>query len=141
MKFLPLLALLALIGCSPANSPAQVRADARAVVSLAQDAWIATGQVCVNLAVANSDQGLLDKCKSILLPARDSLIAAEAALDAWSAADQGNIACLVSKAVAGIAAGEQAVKDAGGQLPQLVDDAIQAAVALAAQCQVMDGGS
>jgi hypothetical protein len=89
VKYLLALVMAAVVACSMSNLPATKTplAQARAVASLTGDVWIMAAQACREAAVTADDQNLLDKCRNILEPARASILAVDAAIDAAQTPD------------------------------------------------------
>lgn len=84
---------------------ASTQALARGAVDVAKHLWIDAADACSEYAASQDrEEGLqtLQKCKNALLPARDSLIAAATAFDAWNDASKEDIACAVSDVVDGV---------------------------------------
>lgn len=96
-------AFLAGCGAAPPPGPAStsvtVQAMARGAVETAETVWLDAAQGCVDAAQAGGGQALLDKCQAVLIPARDSLVAAAGALDGWQDGERGNVACAVQDAL------------------------------------------
>ena len=105
MKYLRLLIvsfLLVCLGCTGcgsglANTPPElVRAQGRAAVSVAVDAWKIVATVCVEASDAAGDDRIREQCAKYLVPARTAIIAAATALDTkWNS----QVACDLYKAV------------------------------------------
>jgi hypothetical protein len=94
MKSLKLLIgmfLLACLGCTGcganlANTPPEtVRAEIRAAVTVAKDAWMIVATTCVNAADATGDESIRTQCAKYLVPARTIIITAAQAVDSgWN---------------------------------------------------------
>lgn len=129
----PALLVLTLVGCGASSTPAAsaanaARANARGAVETATSAWVLAAQTCHDVAVATQDQALLDTCKATLVPAKDDLVSAAAAVDAWGP-DAGTspeqVACLVASAMSGVSKTSSALASASAQLAPVVADAVQ----------------
>jgi hypothetical protein len=91
--------IAALSCCKPAQAPTvhSVRADLRAATSLAKDAWVIAGQICVDTAEATKDDSIRDKCSKVLIPAHDKIVDAAKAVDALAPdGDSNNVVCILS---------------------------------------------
>lgn len=121
----------------------QLRAEARAAVSLSADAWNLVADACVDVAVAQKSHQTLQACKDALVPARGAIVVAADAVDAWTAAAQKDFPCAIADILKGLSAGLDIVHSAGGQTPQLVTDAMKIASIYAATCHKCndDGGA
>lgn len=149
MKFLRVLALAvcALVaGCTlfsstpsatpaPAASTVTVQAEARGALQIAADLWNAAVDICADAKSTNP--AAYAQCRAILLPARDGLVSAGGALDAWTSASQGQVVCAVEDATGAVV---QAANTLGaGPDPAVVADALALAHALGT-CPAKDGG-
>jgi len=122
-------------GCLPAkNAETPDRATARATILTVAKAVSIADQACATYATANHDAATAKKCADAYDLARPSLVGAEAAVDGWSDATAGNLACLSADAIsaleqfAGIFLGAQLA------LPTTVVDALHLADTLHQLC-------
>lgn len=141
---LAILAVLAVtvavdVSCTPAVSP-NPQALARGTVETLETVWNVSANACVQVAVVNQDENTLKTCQNVLDPARASIIAAAAAVDGWTDADQKNYPCLVADAVAALKA-IQPVVAKNGPTPQVIADGFNLAAPYVAQCVRPDGGT
>lgn len=142
-----LLAIIASVGltaCASNTPQLDPRAIARGTVETLEAAWIATAQACIEVSKTQQSPSTLQQCEKVLTPARDSLIAAAEAVDAWDARAQGNFPCLIQDAVSGLTSIRNLVADTGVKLPQVVDDGLALAAMFLPQCQAnseVDGGA
>lgn len=143
MKLVALVALcLGLAGCSGGGATQPTvdpRAVARGTVETLESAWMVTAKSCMAVAGATDNQTTADDCKTYLVPARDAIVAAANAVDAWTAADQGNFPCLIKSAVDGLQ-NAKAIATLAGPLPQLVNDGFALANMYTPQCVAQDAG-
>jgi hypothetical protein len=129
---------------SPANTATQPdpQAVARSTVLLLKDAWIATEQTCVATAKAQRNDAIRSNCQKVLDPALLSLEVAANSVDAWGAADQKNVPCLVNSVASALLGLETLVPQV--TLPTLVNNAISVARSFAgSSCEILrptDGG-
>ena len=71
---------VALAACAPTNAPVPPRAEARAAVLVAKDAWVTAATACIDLA----KETMIDNatCAKYLEPAHDAIVVAADAVDA-----------------------------------------------------------
>lgn len=81
-------------------STTTTQALARGALETAEHVWMDVAQACVD----TGDATIMARCKDALLPGRDALVAAATALDTWSDASAGQVACAIADAVAGVQA-------------------------------------
>jgi hypothetical protein len=112
---------------SPANTATQPdpQAIARNTVLLLKDAWIATEQTCVATAKAQKNDAIRANCQKVLDPALMSLGVAANSVDAWGAADQKNVPCLVNSVANALLGIETLVPQVA--LPAMVNSAVAVA--------------
>ena len=93
---------LAGCGAAPAAGPVTVsvtaQAYARGAVQVAEQIWDDAAHGCID----SGNAALKAKCAQVLIPARDSLIVAAEALDAWNDAKIGEVACAAQDVVSAV---------------------------------------
>jgi len=142
-----LVAALAIAGtvvaCSlfaPAQSPSVAQqqavdqAYAKVAVNILDSAWNAAADACVTVADAQGNGALLAKCQNILNPARDGLKAADDMIRAWQGGTGGSWACVLSGVYGSLKNLENVFKDAGVQVPPVVDSALMFASGFIPPC-------
>lgn len=117
-------------GLPPDASSAQVSADE--VLQGLTAAWNAAVPVCLDAEKAGAFKA--GSCASILLPTRDGLMAAGAAIDAWTATSSGNFPCAVADVVKGLVNVETLMIDAKVTVPSEIQSALSIAQGVAAFC-------
>ena len=122
----PVLSMLQ--GCRPAQAPDAYRAG----ISLVSEAVRVTDGACANLALERHDQNLALSCAAAYDTARNSLLAAEAGLDAGH---ETNALCAFKNGVNALHRLADAVSSAGGSLPPVVADAFSFGEPIAALCR------
>lgn len=141
---------LLMLGCTPAAGPVNAsRAEVRAVAETAESAWMLAAHGCRDAAVMAESQNLLKQCAAILEPARDSILAADAMIDAWptlpDAGPPGNVVCLLSEALLGMTKSTQLpgvlTASEATLVPLLADLAELTKKLPGASCAAVDGGS
>lgn len=116
---------LFLVGCGASMSPAMVRAQARAGVDIAKDVWVMTANACVDAAAESGNDELRLKCRALMVPAHDLIVAAAEAVDGqWSP----SAACALGRATALM--GQAVVLVADPAAKKASDDAIMVANSL-----------
>ena len=78
---------IAVVGCvsTTVNAVSSPTAAPRAAVEVAKDAWVLTATACQDAAEAANDDSIRTKCGAVMLPARDLILVASAAVDTtWS---------------------------------------------------------
>jgi hypothetical protein len=131
MKLLPAL-FLTLIACSGApnvvKTPGAARAEARASVELAKDAWVTAATACLDVAKATmADNG---KCGVLLTPAHDAIVDAAVVVDTMAPGDlvtPSSVACNLQRAALAILKVPSVLPDNVGAviLPLLTDLSVQ----------------
>jgi hypothetical protein len=132
--FLTAVAVLVVIhcaGCKPAENP---RAHARAVVVTLAEGVAVADLACASIARAKMDAPLARECAFARDEARESLIAAEDALDATDSAKAGGVPCMVAQAVTSASRLMGLIEKAGGRVPNALHDAMDLAPMLAGSC-------
>lgn len=115
-------------GCGgEAKSPA--RDTARAAVLLVAEGVRVADKACATFG--ENDDSILKTCVDAYGTARSSLIAAEAAVDAWDAGDRKDFTCALAASVRGLSAIANAATSAGAKLPLIVTDALTLGAAFA----------
>jgi hypothetical protein len=119
-----LLAFIGLVGCPPAQHPrhtlrASVLTVARAVKEL--------DVLCAESARITRRVDVADTCAKSYNVARDSLLSAEAMIDAWTSADQRQVGCFAAKGGRALLEMARAARSAGAELPNSVVDGMQLA--------------
>lgn len=142
MRFLLPVALLACLACgaaSPtASAPKNVRADARAAVDVAKDAWVVTANACLDAAQLTGDTSLKDKCGKPLEAAHDLIVAAADAVDTqWT----DGAACSLTRATLLIASVVPSLGAPGADVVAVANDAAAVARAITPFTCVLDGGA
>lgn len=123
---------LALSGCLPADVPRdQARATVLTIAKAVQTADIA----CAELAIRRDDIELAQTCSDAYDVARDALLGAESAIDAWDDAHRGDVACAAAKGVASLTSIAAAIERADGKVPAIVTDALTLAPTLVGGCR------
>lgn len=126
------LALLLMLGCTPAASPSNeppARAAARsAIMSVAYGTKTAMDlceRVAVDMATNDKPTALrvAKACDSGYAETRAALIAAQSAMDVWTDASEKQLACAARDAFVGLVAIRDAVS-VFVAMPQAVDDAL-----------------
>lgn len=117
------LALVALMGCMPANSPE--RAVARGTVLTLAEAVKAADLACASLAKRRMDADLADKCADAYAVARASVLAAADGLDAYDSVLAGQTTCAISRGVDALDTMAEAIEGGGGNVPAVVKDALE----------------
>lgn len=121
-----------LAACRPADVPRdQARATVLTIAKGVQQADIA----CAEIAFAKADVALAKTCADAYDVARDALLGAESAVDAWDDAHRGDVACAAAKGVASLTSMVSAIQGAGGKVPAVVTDALTLAPALVGVCR------
>ena len=121
-----------LAACRPADVPRdQARATVLTIAKGVQQADIA----CAEIAFAKADVALAKTCADAYDVARDALLGAESAVDAWDEAHRGDVACAAAKGVASLTSMVSAIQGAGGKVPAVVTDALTLAPALVGVCR------
>lgn len=121
------IALLALIGvaaCKPAEHP---RHTLRASVLTVARAVKEVDLLCADSARATKSAKTADACAQAYTVARESLLSAEAMLDAWTASDQRQVGCFAAKGGRALLEMVHAARAAGASLPNSVVDGAQLA--------------
>lgn len=121
-----------LTGCKPVENP---RAEAHGVVLAVADAVHLADQACASIALAKGDAPLARSCDVARDEARLALIAAEDALYALTAAEQGGFACAFDHGVSAAQRLASLIAGAGGKLPPQLDDALHLARTLVGGCR------
>jgi len=124
--------LALMVGCSP--SPEVARDQARATVLTIARGVHDADMLCAELAYAKKDGKLARTCADAYDVARDALLGAESAVDAWDEAHEGQVGCAAVKAVASLTSMMSAIKGAGGSVPAVVADALTLAPVLTGVC-------
>lgn len=119
---------------SPTTPTIDPRAVARASVLTAEDVWDTVANGCVAVAQAKQDDSVRQKCATVMIPVHDTILVAAEAVDSWTAADQGNFACLMRRVVDGLGAINVLVTDMGGTSPVALQDAVALANQFAPSC-------
>lgn len=123
---------VALGACSPrADVP---RETARGTILTLAEGVHRADLACAELARARHDAPLATTCADAYDAARDALLGAESAVDAWDAGKAGDVACASVHAVASLHLMSSAIRAAGGAVPPVVDDALRLAPTLAGVC-------
>lgn len=134
--------LMACGSATPAPSvptPAQARAEARGAVETAEAAWLLAANACVDAAALSGKPQLATDCGTVLLPARDALIAAAGDVDAWEVgAGLPTPAAAVACELAAVSVALEAVSGLGVKLPSVVTDSQTLAASLV--CPAVDAG-
>lgn len=125
--------LALMVGCSP--SPEVARDQARATVLTIARGVHDADMLCAELAYAKKDGKLARTCADAYDVARDALLGAESAVDAWDDAHRGDVACAAAKGVASLTSMVSAIQGAGGKVPAVVTDALTLAPALVGVCR------
>lgn len=137
------------IGCiPPAAQGPQSRADARAIV-LAMTLGVSTAaDLCAAYVNQSHDLVTRQKCVAALQPAADATETLAAAVDAWQAADSGQLPCMAAPILSGLKDLEKVLADAKVGIPAEIDDALTLAQALVPACSspapapaAQDGGA
>jgi len=132
-------------GCQPAQSPqANARTIARDSVDGFEAVWKLAHDTCESVATVDAshpNQVLWAKCSKVLLPARNGMLAAAAAVDAWTDADQQNIGCLVGDLIVSFTSVEELFVELGVVVPSQFGQAVSLAASLAPMCVRLDAGS
>lgn len=143
--------LLVLTGCGGASVPTapskamsttSTQALARGAVETAMHIWEDAVDAC--RAYADSQDAVeepkvLTTCRNALLPARDSLVLASTALDSWTDASQGDVACAVADVVSGVQQVAKFLKPSPEE-QALITDAAELSKALSCPA-LSDGGA
>lgn len=133
----------AAVGCASSSAPAKsvstasTQALARGALETVEHVWMDAAQGCVDAAAAGGGDTLLKKCESVMVPARDSLVAAATSLDAWTDASKGEVACFLSDAMASVVQVSTLLGPTAKE-QALINDAIELAKDMG--CQRPDGG-
>lgn len=132
------LCFAALAACSifklPAASPSTsgpVRAELRAAVLLAKDAWVVAGKACI--AAQTQPGGMPAVCETDLIPAHDAILSAAYAVDAMDVAAvsaPAEAVCQLTDAATKIAALVPKLGPAAASLDGLATDALAMSKAL-----------
>lgn len=135
-------ALLFCMACgaaSPtASAPKNVRADARAAVDVAKDAWVVTANACLDAAQLTGDTSLKEKCGVPLEAAHDLIIAAADAVDTqWT----DGAACSLARATLLIQSVVPALGAPGADVAAVTNDAAAVAQRYVTAACVMDAGA
>lgn len=123
-------------GLPPDASSAQVTADE--VLQGLTAAWNAAVPVCLDAEDAGAVK--TGSCAAALLPARDALLAAGAAIDAWTATSSGSFPCAVADVVSGLVSVENLMLAAKVSIPPAIQTGLSLAQGISAFCPP-DGGS
>lgn len=110
--------------CAPssgAKDPARETARG-AILTVAEAVRVADG-VCADLAIATKNAELAKRCARAYDIARPGLLAAEHGVDAWDQGLRGQIVCSLVDATRALVDIEDAIVNAGGRLPPVVEDA------------------
>lgn len=125
------LAAHCLTACAQVENP---RAQARAVVLEMAEGVSVADKACADIARAKKDAVLARECDKYRDAAKTSLEAAEDALDSTDAAKAGDIPCLVASAFDSATKLAELIRDAGGKLPNALQDAFDLAPMLSRGC-------
>lgn len=131
-------------GCSlfqqgPNGPQISARSIARGSVETLETVWIMSAKGCLTVAEIRDDDAIRQKCEKVLMPVRDGLVAAAAAIDAWGAAEQKEMPCLLRDVAASFDAVSSLLKDLGVDVPEELPQGLELAQALIPQC-TDDGG-
>lgn len=127
------LSLAVLVSCVP--SSAVPRETARSTVLTIAEGVHRADLTCAEMSRARHDVELATVCADAYDAARDVLLGAESAVDAWDSGAANNVACAAAHAVASLTAMASAIRRAGGQVPPVVDDALRLAPPLTEVCR------
>jgi hypothetical protein len=130
MKSAIALLAISLAGCGLFKKAEHPRHTLRASVLGVAYATKALDGVCADTArTLGGARGaeLAGTCARAYRVARESLLSAEAGLDAWTAADQRLVGCFAAKGARALLEGVHAAKAAGATLPNAVADGAQLA--------------
>ena len=126
-----LIVLCALLGwCSGCTTP---REQARGAVLVTADAVRLADTTCAEAAIkmgrihTSRAVDLAGRCADAYDVARTSLLVAEAGVDAWDDADRAQTACAFARASGALLRMSTAMRDAGVQIPTIVEDALRLA--------------
>lgn len=126
-------AMIAAVGCMPANSLAP-RETARGAVLVTAQAFVELDHACAAVAIKKSDGRLAGKCADTYDAARAGLMVAANSIDAWDAASAGKTTCAIAASLKALMGSAELVKTSGGTVPPVVDDA-KALVAVLGECK------
>ncbi len=121
----------ALTHCSPAQNP---RAQHRSIVLTLAEGVAVGDMACASIARAKSDVELARECAFARDDARESLIAAEDALDASDLAAAEKVPCAVAAALASASRLVGLIEKAGGRVPPALIDGLALAPLLTGGC-------
>lgn len=124
--------VLAIASCKPAETP---REQARGTILTIAFAVRAADETCAAIAKSRRDVDLATTCAKAFDAARDSLIGAEASVDAWDRGASGDVSCAVARGVSALTSIVSAVRTAGGTVPPVVDDALRLAPLVTGVCR------
>lgn len=128
-------AALLVASCIPAGAPTD-RPGARSAVLLVAEAVHVADVTCADVAhaMASTDRGkalaVADACAHGYAVARSSLLAAEAAVDAYDAGGAGRWGCALRDSLVGLRETSAALELAGAKVPAAVSDGLSLASTL-----------
>jgi hypothetical protein len=113
-----------LLACKPAQHP---RHTLRASVLTVARAVKEVDMLCAESARIAKSVQTAETCARAYVVARESLLSAEAMLDAWNASDQRQVGCFAAKGGRALLEMTHAARAAGATLPNAVVDGAQIA--------------
>jgi hypothetical protein len=112
-------------GCAWLTGRDVERPQARAAVLAVSQAVQTADEVCAAVALAKSDRPLALRCAEAYTKARASLLATASAVDAWEkSSTRDSVTCALVEAVPHLRTMGEAIRDGGGRVPPLLDDAL-----------------